>query len=955
MAVSTMDGGSIATKRPLTPPAEIMDVDINVKEGAISDGGNIKDSSPNSALPTGNSTQATSVDDTESNQVNGVNVSAIEANDLAKKLNSEHSMFGNVGPLDPAQDHTLDMQQEGADQATLDSTSSVLQQPISDVREAPEPATSEQITHIERQKHSEGLAQDSELTNGSHSKYHQGVEVSVTTGLPAAPHSPPQPALRQPSVEPPSQILSSNQNQILESAASELSITTTDVPNHPPVPLLDGKMPEAPLDPAPSPKSPNEDLTHAPDTDPMSIDKQPPTVPQSPTKLSRPREDDGDEAPAAKRSKMEDEPSSANTEFKVPAQPGSAPITKLSLSTQDSSQPTGPITAARKKHLMKAIHNTKRSSDAKMFLVPVDSVLLNIPNYPNIVKNPMDLKTMEEKLKIDGYTSVQAIRADLDQIIENTTLFNGPDHPVTRNGYAMAKVFDRGMAQLPGPEIEEAPGNKKSRKSSLPAATKVAPPRRESRTSLPAASAPSPVTEQSPTFALGPQGIPLIRRDSSKLDGRPKREIHPPAPRDLPYANSKPKKKKYQAELKFCLHLLDELAKPKYQSLTYAFATPVDPVALNIPDYHSVIKKPMDLRTVREKLENGQYENAKEFEADVKLIFHNCNKYNGPEHPIRATAKELDAIFDREMSHKRSWIDQNTPVSGPQSPTSSDVEDEEEDEEEEEDAEEAAEKDQLSQLQRSIAEMSEKVKRLQQKAKSPQATGKKGNKSAKPDKKAAKKGSSAPPAKAEKKAHTKSSKKEQYVTYEQKQEISNRINSLSEAKMAKALKIIRDNMPNLKVLDKPFTRISLKFTVRVILDNELNIDIGQGIQDDELELDIDELSDNVLRKLSDFVKKNAKVPDEVPRPPAVVTASPAASRKKNKPMSKQEQERQIENLRERHAQFENPRPSIENAADACKFAVLKSNSTSTTDNFEVADQGGESSGDEDASEESEEE
>ncbi|KAL8818120.1 MAG: hypothetical protein Q9223_003181 [Gallowayella weberi] len=921
-----MDGGSIPTKRPLTPPVDLMDVDINLQESALSDGHNIKYSSPNSAPPTGNSTQATSVDDAESNQVNGVDVSAIEANDLAKKLNSEQSILGKAGPPDQAQDHSFDLQQEGADQVTLNPTSTVLQQPISDMRQAPEPATAEQITQSETQKPSESLAQSSELTNGSHIEHHQGAGVSATTELPPAPPSPSEPGSKQPSVDPASQALPSHQNQILEAAASELSISTTDVPNHPPVPLLDGKMPEAPLDPAPSPKSPNETSTQAPDTDQMLIDIKPPIAPQSPSKSSRPREDDGDEAPAAKRSKVEDEPSSVHTEFKVPAQPGSAPITKLSLNTQDSSHPTGPITAARKKHIMKAIHNTKRSGDAKPFLVPVDIVLLNIPNYPNIVKNPMDLKTMEEKLKTDIYTSVQAVRADLDQIIENTTLFNGPDHPVTRNGYAMAKVFDRGMAQLPGPDVEEAPGSKKSRKSSLPAATKVAPPRRESRTPLPATPAPSPVTEQSPTFALGPQGIPLIRRDSSKLDGRPKREIHPPAPRDLPYANSKPKKKKYQAELKFCLHVLDELAKPKYQSLTYPFATPVDPVALNIPDYHSVIKKPMDLRTVREKLENGQYENAKEFEADVKLIFHNCNKYNGPDHPIRATAKELDTIFDREMSHKRSWIDQNTPVSGPQSTTSSDVEDEEEDEEEEEDAEEAAEKDQLSQLQRSIAEMSEKVKRLQQKAKSPQTTGKKGNKSTKSDKKAVKKGSSAPPAKPEKKAPAKSSKKEQYVTYEQKQEISNRINSLSEAKMAKALKIIRDNMPNLK-----------------------------GIQDDELELDIDELSDNVLRKLSDFVKKNAKVPDEVPRPPAVVSAAPAASRKKNKPMSKQEQERQIENLRERHAQFENPRPSIENAADTCKFAISKSISTFTADNLGVADRGGESSGDEDASEESEEE
>ncbi|KAI4220767.1 MAG: hypothetical protein L6R36_007385 [Xanthoria steineri] len=933
MAISAMDGGSVDVKRPLTPPADFMDVDISVREGALANGHNIKESSPNSAPPTGNSTQATSIDDSESVQVNGVDKAAIKANDVAKQLNAEHSTLIEaepVAPPAPPQDHIVDLQEEGADNAaTLDSTSSILQPQISDLREAPHSATSGHITQVEAQKHQEDISQGTNLINGSSTNDHQVAEASVTTEPQASVQSPVHSPSRPSTVEPVSQPLTSDQNQKLEAAASELAITTTEIPHHPPVPVPDAEMPEAPLDPAPSPRLSNETSTLPPEPEPMSIDKQTSAAPQSPSKLSRPREDDGDEAPAAKRSKVEDESSlsatgSTSAEFKVPAQPGHAATNDVSTNMQ---HPPDPMTGARRKHILKAIQNTKRSSDAKPFLTPVDVVLLNIPNYPNIVKNPMDLRTMEEKLKDDRYAFVQAVRADLSQIVENTTLFNGPDHPVTRSGHAMAKVFERGMVNLPGPEVEDAaPANKKSRKTSLPAAPKVMAPRRESRTSLPVSTAPSPVTEQSPTFALGPQGIPLIRRDSTKLGDRPKREIHPPAPRDLPYANSKPKKKKYQAELKFCGHVLDELAKQKYASLVYPFAAPVDPVALNIPDYHSIIKKPMDLRTVREKLENAQYENAKEFEQDVKLIFANCRKYNGPEHPIRASANEVELLFNREMSNKRSWIDTNTPASGPQSPTSSDEEDDDEDEEDEEEAEEAADNDQLSKLERSIAEMSEQVRRLQQKKKSPQVSGKKVNKGgAKAEKKGGKKGASALPAKQERKAPSKSSRKEQYVTYEQKQEISNRINSLSEAKMAKALKIIRDNMPNLK-----------------------------GIQDDELELDIDELSDNVLRKLSDFVKKNSKAPDDVPRPPPVVSAAPPVSRKKNKPMSKQEQDRRIESLKERQAQFENPTPSIENVPDACKCPALDLASRSAADGLEDGDQH-DTSGDEEASEESEEE
>ncbi|KAL9003263.1 MAG: hypothetical protein Q9188_003859 [Gyalolechia gomerana] len=902
------------TKRPLTPPADLMDIDMNSQGAALSNGHHLKDSSPNTAPITGSSTQATSIDDIESTEVNGVNEPAVKVNEIATKLNSHFSTSGesdqpsatDLDYLPNQSNHNFKPEEEGAERSVVDPASLQTQQSNSDLRETSHPASSSDITsHRKDQNPQEDITRDPEPANRVLSDGPQATEIPTTSELDAPASSMSELKFKSTSPE---------QDHKHDSAVTEEpAIAVADILHHPPVPIPDGQLPEEPLDPAPSPTRLISDSGQVPDTEPMSVDHQLPVDPPSPSKLSRPREDDGDEAPAAKRSKVEGEnPPTGNVpviaDFKVPAQPGHAPVASVSTSTQSPPDPAKPITAAQKKHIMKAIQNTKRSADAKPFLVPVDPVALNIPNYPTIVKNPMDLKTMEENLKADRYPSVQALKSDFDQIIQNAVLFNGPEHFVSKNGYAMSKVFERGLINLPGPEVQEpAPTDKKSRKTSLPLASKFVPPRRESRTSLPAVAAPSPASAQSPTtFALNPQGIPLIRRDSTKGDGRPKREIHPPAPRDLPYANSKPKKKKYQAELKFCLHVLQELAKPRYSVLVAPFALPVDPVALNIPDYHSVIKKPMDLRTIREKLDNGQYENAKEFEADVRLVFANCHKYNGPDHPIRGQAKQLESIFDQEMAHKRTWIDANSPVSGPQSPTSSDVE-EEDDEEEEEDAEDAADEDQLTQLQRSIAAMSEQVRLLQQKKKSPPAAGKKASKGAKSDKKVTKKGTSAQSTKPEKKAPAKHGKKEQYVTYEQKQDISNRINSLSEPKMAKALKIIRDNMPGLK-----------------------------GVQDDELELDIDELSDEVLRKLYDFVKKNSKGSDDVPRTQTVASAAPATTRKKNKPMSKQEQERQIQDLKNISSQFQNPTPSIENAPDT--YAVRN-----------------DSSGDEDDSEESEEE
>lgn len=59
------------------------------------------------------------------------------------------------------------------------------------------------------------------------------------------------------------------------------------------------------------------------------------------------------------------------------------------------------------------------------------------------------------------------------------------------------------------------------------------------------------------------------------------------------------------------------------------FLKPVDPVELNIPDYFTIIKKPMDFSTIKKKLNSGLYTNFRDFDNDMKLVFYNCILYNG--------------------------------------------------------------------------------------------------------------------------------------------------------------------------------------------------------------------------------------------------------------------------------------------------------------------------------------
>jgi hypothetical protein len=93
------------------------------------------------------------------------------------------------------------------------------------------------------------------------------------------------------------------------------------------------------------------------------------------------------------------------------------------------------------------------------------------------------------------------------------------------------------------------------------------------------------------------------------------------------------------------------------QSKIAAFLEPVDPVALGIPLYFEVVKNPMDVSTVSDKLENGLYSSIPPgqaiglspisrmlngpFRKDVELIFDNAMLFNPPDDWIHQAASQV--------------------------------------------------------------------------------------------------------------------------------------------------------------------------------------------------------------------------------------------------------------------------------------------------------------------------
>ncbi|GKY90780.1 hypothetical protein MPSEU_000050800 [Mayamaea pseudoterrestris] len=78
------------------------------------------------------------------------------------------------------------------------------------------------------------------------------------------------------------------------------------------------------------------------------------------------------------------------------------------------------------------------------------------------------------------------------------------------------------------------------------------------------------------------------------------------------------------------------------------FNSPVDPVALNLPDYFEVISQPMDFGTIKRKLHAIAYTSLQEVDADIRLVLGNAMLYNPSNNLVHVSAQKLLAFYEGE-------------------------------------------------------------------------------------------------------------------------------------------------------------------------------------------------------------------------------------------------------------------------------------------------------------------
>ncbi len=283
-----------------------------------------------------------------------------------------------------------------------------------------------------------------------------------------------------------------------------------------------------------------------------------------------------------------------------------------------------PLVKEQLKFCAHVLRSLKRHKDATPFLQPVDPVALAIPDYFDVIKHPMDFSTIQQKLNQHSYLSVETFQDDVKLVFSNCATYNKPETIVHGMGKNLEKVFENLMKKLPT-EMTKSQG---------------------------ASNAESKIDDSE-----RPRRASIKRRSESPLLGSDV-HYHGEFKKNYSSPRSHDKGRKAQSpqveDLKYCTTIFKDLTKKQSLVFSWPFMQPVDPVALGIPDYFTVIKHPMDLSTIKRKLDSKQYALAEEFEADFRLLCNNCYVYNAPDSDVVQLCRNMEAFFNEKWNARPS-------------------------------------------------------------------------------------------------------------------------------------------------------------------------------------------------------------------------------------------------------------------------------------------------------------
>jgi len=131
-----------------------------------------------------------------------------------------------------------------------------------------------------------------------------------------------------------------------------------------------------------------------------------------------------------------------------------------------------------------------------------------------------------------------------------------------------------------------------------------------------------------------------------------------------------------QSQIQFS-HLLEEKVWKTLRAHRWAYPFEAAVSEKEIPDYYLVVKRPMDLASMRNKLKLHEYTSRQSFLDDLRVMVDNCHLYNETRNPhLPPMADELYKVAEVVMDKaKASLVDLEQAISNPKDDSNDEEED----------------------------------------------------------------------------------------------------------------------------------------------------------------------------------------------------------------------------------------------------------------------------------------
>ncbi|XP_071611789.1 protein polybromo-1 isoform X11 [Heliangelus exortis] len=261
------------------------------------------------------------------------------------------------------------------------------------------------------------------------------------------------------------------------------------------------------------------------------------------------------------------------------------------------------------------------------------------PDYYAIIKEPIDLKTIAQRIQNGTYKSIHAMAKDIDLLAKNAKTYNEPGSQVFKDANAIKKIFNMKRAEIEHSELAKSSlriSNKRSAQGDrLSAITMALQYGSESDEDAALAAA-----------ARYEEGESEAESITSFMD------------------TSNPLYQLYDT-VRSCRNNQGQLISEPFFHL---------PSKKKYPDYYQQIKTPISLQQIRTKLKNHEYETLDQLEADLNLMFENAKRYNVPNSAIYKRVLKMQQVMQakkKELARRDDIEDGDSMISSATSDTGS--------------------------------------------------------------------------------------------------------------------------------------------------------------------------------------------------------------------------------------------------------------------------------------------